>query len=244
MDSLPVMRAAAASRTGNSHERNEDAYRMLDGGNAAVRQRRRGVLYAVADGVSTSELGAYASRAVCERLDRFFDETVHPEIGWLAQQVLDVDKQLRAEGKGKAATTLSALWLVESWAWHVHVGNSEILRLRQGAVSWITPAPGQGSRRQLRNFVGMGGVDRELSVERVRAEPGDLFLLFTDGVREAFPNADELSQLWGKAREDPQRLVSSVMGRVDELNIDDDATMVAAYVLGLQSMKVSVIRPR
>ena len=240
---MPVVRAAAASRTGNSHDRNEDAYRMLDAGNSTVRKRRRGVLYAVADGVSTSELGAYASKMVCERMDRFFDEGVRPEIGWLAQQVLDVDKTLRGEGKGKAATTLSALWLVESWAWHVHVGNSEILRLREGTLSWVTPAPGQGSRRQLRTFVGMGGVDKELSVDRLRLAAGDLYLLFTDGVREALPDGGDLTRLWARAKEDPQRLVASVMGLVDELNIDDDATMVAAHVMGLDSMKISLVRP-
>lgn len=227
------------------HDQNEDAWRILEASEAVVRRRRRGVLFAVCDGVSSSDQGRMAANVTCERVGRFLvEDEADPQIATLARQVIELDGELRQQGRGRAACTLSALWLFGGMAHLIHVGNSEVFLLRGTKLKRITPDPGAGSRRLLRTFVGMGGVEHELVVKSFTFAAGDLFLLFTDGVTEAFGgDYRELIKPWFNSGGDPQRYVQSVLAALDGRTIEDDATLIAAQVRGVESMRVTMRAP-
>lgn len=227
------------------HEQNEDAWRILEASEAVVRRRRRGVLFAVCDGVSSSDQGRMAAQVTCERVGKFVTEGEgEPQVATLARQVMDLDGELRQQGRGRAACTLSSLWLFRGAAHLVHVGNSEAFLLRGTKLKRLTPDPGTGSRRLLRTFVGMGGVEHELVVQSFPFARGDLFLLFTDGVTEGFNN-DYVSLIrpWFDSGGDPQRYVDGVMALLSARAVEDDATLVAAHVRGVESMRVQMMAP-
>src|SRR5436190_16356201 len=134
-DSLPFAVAGASTRIGKAHRENQDCYQVLDGRTSPqVRDLRRGLLYAVADGVSTLEQGRWAAEITCARLAQFFEEGHAARLDTLVQLVGEIDWELRGQGKGKAACTLGALWLHQGEAHVLHVGDSPVYRLRDGVV--------------------------------------------------------------------------------------------------------------
>lgn len=243
-DSLPFTHAAAATRKGTTHALNEDAWRGLDAGHALVKKQGRGVLYAVADGVSSTRQGQYAAQMTCDRLENFFQQEGEADAKALRNLLLGIDTELSGGGRGRAACTLSALWLYAGEAHVLHVGNSEILRLRGGELVALTPEAGQGSRRQLKSFVGMGKLDQVLLVEKAPFEVGDVFLLLTDGVREAIPTLAGMASAWVRAGADPERFAAAVVDKAEEQSVEDDATIVVAQVIGMETIRLQVMKSR
>lgn len=243
-DSLPYTRSAAATRKGTTHPINEDAYRVLDAASAAVKRARRGVLFAVADGVSSTNQGQYAAQTTSTRLEHFFEDAHPPETQALRNLLLEIDTELSGGGRGRAACTLSALWLFAGRATVLHVGNSEVLRMREGDLQSVTPEAGQGSRRLLRNFVGMGRLDQVLHTGEDEFQPGDIYFLFTDGVREAMPTNGAIASAWVRAGQDPERFVARVVGEAEAQSVEDDATVVVVQVVGLETIRLAVNKLR
>ncbi len=243
-DSLPYTRSAAGTRKGSSHPINEDAFRVLDASHALVKKVRRGVLYAVADGVSSTNQGQYAAQSTSSWLERFFQEEHDAEPEELRKLLLDIDSELKGGGKGKAACTLSAIWFWAGTAYVLHVGNSEILRMREGDIQSVTPVIEKGSRAMLRNFVGMGNLEKVLHMAQEPFEVGDVYFLFTDGVREAFTSNAAIGMTWVRAGQDVERFVASVLEAADARSVEDDATMIVVQVVGLETIRLAVAKAR
>lgn len=230
---LPFSVGAAATRTGNGHARNEDRYRILDCSHLAVAALRKGCLYAICDGVSTTPLGRYAADLTCSRIDGFFDRYEAPRVESLTQLVSEIDWELRAQPRGQAACTLSLLWLAYGNATVLHVGDSQVYRVRHGNVERITRSHRGG--RALGAYVGMG--PKVAEVLQLWQEPlfvGDLFLLVTDGVTEVVA-VDELLDTWWAFGGSPQRAASAIIAEVDERAGKDDATALVVDLLALES---------
>lgn len=243
-DSLPFTRAAAATRKGTTHALNEDAWRGLDAGHLLVKRQGRGVLYAVADGVSSSRQGQYAAQMTCDSLERFFQDGGEADPKALRNLLLGIDTELSGGGRGQAACTLSALWLYAGQAHVLHVGNSEILRLRDGELVALTPEAGQGSRRQLKSFVGMGKLDQVLLMNQAPFQFGDVFLLITDGVREAVPTLAGMASLWASTGGEPERFAQAIVEAAEERSVEDDATIVVAQIMGMETIRLQVMKSR
>lgn len=230
---LPFATGAAATRTGPRHAENEDQHRILDVNHLAVAALRKGALFAVADGVSTSRQGRHAAELMCSRIDTFFDRFQAPRVESLTQLVNEVDWELRGLGHGQAACTVSMLWLAYGMANVVHVGDSQLYRVRHGDCRRLTESHRGG--RSLGAYVGMG--PQIADVMQVWQEPlfvGDLFLLVTDGVTEVIEPA-ELLDLWWTGAGSPQRAVSSIIAEVNRRGGQDDATAVVVDVLAVES---------
>jgi serine/threonine protein phosphatase PrpC len=229
-DSLPFAVAGAATRIGAAHRENQDCYQVLDGKTSArVRDLRRGLLYAVADGVSTLEQGRWAAEITCARLAQFFEEPHAARLDTLVQLVGEIDWELRGQGKGKAACTLGALWLHQGQAHVLHVGDSPVYRLREGVVDLLTrlDAPSQ----RLRAFMGMGPHISEML--RVRSEPfhaKDVYFLVTDGV-SGVVDTRLLARQWRDSQQDPSRCAVGILREVERRRGADDATAVVVQVL-------------
>lgn len=229
---LPFSSAAAHSRIGIHHRENEDQHRILDGSHPAVAAAFRGCLYAVADGVSSVPRGREAALLMCSRLDSFFDKDFTPEVSSLQQIISEADWELRAEGKGLSACTCSLLWLAHGRATVLHVGDSQVYRVRHGEVTRITRSHRGG--KALGAYVGMG--PRISEVLQLWQEPllvGDLFLLVTDGVT-AVLDPDELLDSWWAMGGSPQRAANAIIQAVNAAEGEDDATALVVDVLALE----------
>jgi len=229
---LPLSRGAAATRGGPRHALNDDKYRILDAGHPGVTALRRGALYLVCDGVSTVPKGRYAAELVCARIDDFFDRFRSPDVEALAQLITETDWELREAGVGMAACTVSLLWLASGTASVLHVGDSQVYRVRHGETLRITQAHKGG--RALGAYVGMG--PRVADVMQIWQEPlfaGDLFLLVTDGVTEVVP-PDELMEAWWTHGGSAARAAQGIIAEVEKRGGQDDATALVVDVLALE----------
>lgn len=230
---LPYAVGAAATRTGPKHDVNEDQHRILDVNHMAVSFFRKGALYAVADGVSSVPKGRHAAEMVCSRIDTFFDRVQAPRVESLVEMITEVDWELRGLGRGQAACTASILWLAYGHANIVHVGDSQVFRVRHGECLRITRDHRGG--RSLGAYVGMGPEVSE--VLQVWQEPlfvGDLFLLVSDGVTEVVP-PDELAEAWWTTGGSPLRASQAIIAEVNKRGGKDDATALVVDVLAVET---------
>jgi serine/threonine protein phosphatase PrpC len=230
---LPWSTGAAATRAGSRHAVSDDRYRILDASHPAIAAQRRGCLYAVCDGVSTVPRGSWAADITCARIDGFFDRYADPRVGSLVQLVSEIDWELRAAGRAQAACTLSLLWLAYGTAHVIHVGDSEVYRVRHGEVLRITEAHRGG--RALGAYLGMGPrVVDSIQIWEDELFVGDLFLLVTDGVTEVV-SAVELLDTWWAFGASPERAVGAIINEVNRRGGKDDATAVVVDVLALET---------
>ncbi len=179
--------------------------------------------------MGTVRLGQWAARLTCLRIEQFFYGDQDISIQTLIQLVSEIDWELRGEGQGTAACTLSILWLHGNEAVVVHVGDSAIYRVRRGDISRITRIHGGG--RGLQAFMGMGSAVSEVAqIRRSVLHEGDVFFLVTDGVSDVLAPA-ELAGLWVRCGGDPDLCAGSILEAVTESNGSDDATAVVVQYL-------------
>lgn len=214
--------ASAASRPGPHHVRNEDAWRSHE--TAALEP---GGLFVVCDGVSTSGRGAWAARLACERLATFGELGGSPQLDELVSLVSEIDWELRGSGR-HAACTLAAVWITAEHAHVLTVGDSPVYRLRRGRMKQAG-AEQTGLFRRLQAYLGMGAaVSEQLHTESWPLEPGDVFMLMSDGVIDAL-DEDDLRDLWERQPE-PERFVRRALDEVARIGTDDDATLLAVEI--------------
>lgn len=214
--------SAAASRPGPHHVRNEDAWRIYE-----PPALKPGGLFVVCDGVSTSGKGAWAARLACERLGSFGELGGPPRLDELVSLVSEIDWELRGAGR-HAACTLATAWITGDRAHVLTVGDSPVYRLRRGRIKQAG-AEQTGMFRRLQAYLGMGAsVSEQLHMESWALEPGDMFMLMSDGVIDAL-DEDDLGDLWSKHPE-PRRFVRRTLDEVARIGTDDDATIVAVEI--------------
>jgi serine/threonine protein phosphatase PrpC len=238
---LPLTAAHASTRTGPRHVNNEDQFRILDGGHPLVATLRRGALYAVCDGVSSTPRGREAAELGAARIEDFFNPQTPPRLETLVQLVSEVDWELREGRKGEAACTFSALWLAHGRAHVVHVGDSQVFRVRHGQCERLTQV--QKGRSALNAFLGMG--PKVADVLQVWEEPlyvGDLFLLLTDGVTEVM-QPDELLDAWWAVGGATSRAAHAIVSEVDRRGSTDDATVLVVDVLAVEQTTPATTLP-
>jgi protein phosphatase len=158
----------------------------------------RGVLIAIADGVSASGAGRIASETVVRTLlSDFYATPAH----W--NTALALDRVLRAANDWLAAenarrpslegvvAAVSALILLEGRYYVAHVGHTRVYRLRQGSLQRLT-VDHTWARGDLRHVPKRAlGLDTHLVVDYATGalEAGDVFVLVTDGVWDVLGDA-------------------------------------------------------
>lgn len=223
--------ARAVSRKGSRHRRNEDRFGLLDRGNDHVRRSRRGVIYAVADGVSTSVAGDTAAEMAIELLGEFFTTHRPATEELLLDLVETADAQVRMTTD--AACTLTGVWLANGVASVFNLGDSATLMYREGILRRITPPQLRGLG--LAAYVGMGKTVRHnVFLENIPFKKGDLFLICSDGVLEAL-DVEELHHLVDGREEAGGVLLAEVERRLEARGHTDDATMLVVQVLEVES---------
>jgi protein phosphatase len=201
---------AALSDTGRRRSRNEDSF--------LVRPEKR--LYAVADGMGGHAAGDVASRMAIELLDRHFDGAAAPgaDAAAIAESLREAaeeaNRAILARGiaepeKLGMGTTLTALSLLcpESSLVIAHIGDSRAYRMRDAELvqlthdhTWVQRQIEEGklSAKQARRHPLSSVLTRvlgspeleEVDVVMADAQPGDLYMLCSDGLTSMVEDTD------------------------------------------------------
>jgi len=167
----------------------------------------KGVAIALADGISTSALGATASEtAVKSFLTDYYctpdswtvqssgDRVISATNSWMHAQ--NVRIRPREEGEDREAQalicTFSALILKSRMAHLFHIGDAQIARISGGSLEPLTEAhriSAGGGHSYLGRAMGVGRMV-EIDYRDMPLQPGDIFLLTTDGVHEMLAAAE------------------------------------------------------
>jgi type VI secretion system protein ImpM len=186
-------RSAAASNTGKVRDKNQDAFL----------ERPEVGVWAVADGLGGHRNGEVASRMVCDALadwtpDSSFERTIEDarrRIGEVNEELFRMASRLpRAD---PIATTVVALLTRGAECAVVWAGDSRAYLLRAGELDRLTRdhsvAESDGPGRDPASTVVTRALGAEskvtLDVSRFPVLPGDRFLLCSDGLTRAVPDA-------------------------------------------------------
>lgn len=177
-----------ATRTG-PRERNEDFVGMVTPNEPEL--STKGLIAALADGVSGSEGGREASEYTVRGL--LADYYATPDT-WPVTQSLDrvlkaINSWVQQQGSVRAelagmATTLTAIVLRGSFYYFAHVGDTRLYLLREGKLTQLT-TDHVWDRPEMQHVLTRAvGLDSRLAIDHGMGESraGDVFLLACDGV--------------------------------------------------------------
>jgi protein phosphatase len=203
------------------------------------------VLIAVADGLGGEVAGDYAAEIIRQRLGGLDRITENEEIPQLDQVVREIDctictggqQDRTLEGMG---STLVCVLLRNGTAHWVHVGDSRLYLLRDGALTQLTEdqtlarflleegeitaeqLPNHYSRSVMDQCVGCGYAIPETGSQELAA--GDLLLLSTDGLHKQIPSNSINSIL--SAAANPETIARKLVKAALEAGGKDNITAV------------------
>ena len=206
-------------------------------------------LLAVADGMRGAA-GAAASRTAITALQALErgDEPAPELLARLAATIDDVDRRLRGSGTGdeQPVTTLTALLRRGTQLALVHIGDTRAYLLRGGELSqltqdhsWVQAEVGQGrlspaeaaahpQRALLTRALGAGRQPVEADLALRTAQPGDRYLLCTDGLSAVVDRAAIQEVL--TATGDPDEAAGRLIGLAHAAGAPDNIACVVADV--------------
>ncbi|SNB74722.1 Serine/threonine protein phosphatase PrpC [Arboricoccus pini] len=237
------IRAAGDTHRGRVRQANEDAYLC----------RSDIGLWVVADGIGGLSGGGSASRAIVEELGRL---AIGPGLAARAEARLrGINNELYEQGGGQSAATVVALIregeeFVCLWA-----GDSRLYRLRGDFLTQITSdhTPVQEAiaagllKRDDAGIVGLDhivsravGVALDVDLDRLTGmiQPGDVFLLCTDGLSKTVAEASLIEHL---ADPDPRMAVGLLIGdALDQGGPDNVTAVVVRVALKVEPQRAAV----
>ncbi|CAN2041925.1 PPM family protein phosphatase [Candidatus Magnetomoraceae bacterium gMMP-15] len=178
-------------------DRNPDAFDL----------KKRGMLFAVADGMGGHAAGEVASKMVCDGIRDYYlgritsdkDRLDYLENLFLTINKAVLEKAMSAVELTGMGTTLSVLILRPSSGWIVHVGDSRIYRLRNDSFKLLTRdhtevqslidrgiiTSEEAVDHPMRNILNQAiGVDKKIKLFKrlCSIKKNDVFLLCSDGL--------------------------------------------------------------
>ncbi len=197
--------SSALTHVGYVREINEDAY--LDA-------REQG-LWIVADGMGGHHAGDMASQMVVERLINFVPgDDLARNIDDIEDRLLGANRHCRKQSAGRRVmgTTAALLFAHEPFCFFLWVGDSRVYRLRDGTLTQVTEdhslvqemqtlgeiSAAEAADHPSSNIITRAiGVREELfiDIEYSTIEPGDRFLLCSDGLYKDLSEGEITQQL-------------------------------------------------
>ena len=197
--------------------------------------------FALADGMGGHQAGEIAAKEAIEQLLRHFRPSDDPK-GALQYAIEEANRKVFEKGRSSEqmngmGTTLCCLFCSQKTVVYAHVGDSRIYRFRQGKLEQLTEDHSLYSRWQMlgktshdpypyKNVITRAiGTSRKVipEISSTSFEPGDLFLLCSDGLSDSLPLQDmekviERSDTLESATE---RLVekAKIMGSSDNITV-------------------------
>lgn len=210
----------------------------------------KGVVLALADGVSTAEAGKEAAE-LCVR-SVLNDYYTTPET-WsvkhalqkiltpLNRQLYNLGHEIHDEARGYV-TTLSVLVIKSHLGYLFHIGDSRIHRLsvEDGQYSQLTRDHTAGISADQNYLIRAMGMDTSLNVDAgvVTLKPGDIFLLSSDGVHD-FLSPEELRGLIERYPDDYPRACAEIVAAARAAGSNDNLSCVLLRIdhLGLENIE-------
>jgi PPM family protein phosphatase len=246
-----IVQAAARTHQGSVRANNEDAVGSVQPTDPTERDRK-GLLFAVADGLGGLNAGEVASAAAIKiLLDEYYAPSNHGRIEPALRHAVQLANlrvhdlgQKHVEHRGMA-TTLTALALAGTTAYVAHVGDTRIYRLREKTLSQLTSdhsevadlirmrivkpelAATHPSRNVLTRTIGQHLMIRP-DFAREPTLPEDVFIMCSDGVWSEVQEP-ELAEVAATAEtEDACRQITDLCL---ERQCDDNVTVLVVRVL-------------
>lgn len=231
------MKSIVRTDVGRVRKQNEDSVYAADA------QR----LFAVADGMGGHRAGEVASSMAVEAL-RARLQARQPDLQLMRQAFEEANRRIscaaekdeRLQGMG---TTMTALWQTERSVLIAHVGDSRVYLLRGGRLRQVTDdhsvvaellrcgliTPQEARRHPYRNVItrslGSAPTAEVDLLERDR-EPGDLWLLCTDGLSNMLTDREMEALLVSLS---PQKAADTLMQKALEAGGTDNITLILAW---------------
>jgi eukaryotic-like serine/threonine-protein kinase len=212
----------------------------------------KGIVAAIADGMSGSDAGKQASQAcVGSFLNDYFSTPDSWSVKQAGQKILSATNswlysqgQIRYQSTKGMVSTLSIIVLKSTTAYLFHVGDSRIYRLRKGNLEQIT----RDHRiwiSQDKNYLSRAmGIEPRLEVDykSLPLEQNDLFLMTTDGIHD-FIDDKTLKKLLIEST-DLTLLAEKILQQAKTNNSDDNLTCQLLRVDALPDAKEDEILRR
>jgi len=196
MGRTPTLTIGQHSEAGRK-DRNEDSFGILIPDEPLL--TTKGIVMAIADGMSGSEAGKEASESCVKSL---LSDYLCTHESWSVQTSVErvmvaVNRWLCSQGMALSpggmgmVSTLSALILKSGTVAYIfHIGDSRIYRLRGGEIESLT----RDHRMQVsdnKTYLSRAmGVDTDLKIDyrKIEVEAGDVFIFTTDGIHDFLPD--------------------------------------------------------
>ncbi|MCB1941826.1 MAG: bifunctional protein-serine/threonine kinase/phosphatase [Candidatus Accumulibacter sp.] len=205
----------------------------------------KGIAIALADGISSSDVGHIASEsAVKSFLDDYYCTSEAWSVKSSAQRVLTAtnswlyaqtrQSQYRYDQDRGYVCTLSALIIKSGTAHLFHVGDSRVYRLREGHLEQLTNDHRlvvSADRSYLSRALGIGP-QLEIDYLALPVEEGDLFILTTDGVYE-FASATVISEAIASSPDDLDTAARLIAGAAYAQGSGDNLTV---QIVGIETL--------
>lgn len=223
--------------TAGAKDANQDFHGSLVPDDEAL--AAKGIALALADGISTSALGAVAAEtAVKSFLTDYYatseawsvrtsaERVISATNSWMhGQNVRSQSGPLTDEARERGMVcTFSALVLKSRVAHLFHIGDARIARLSGSRLEPLTEAHrvdlGGGQ-----SYLGRAlGVNRHVDIDyrQIVVQPGDIFVMTTDGVHDHLPDAAIIDALTGDNLDAAARTITAAAltaGSADNLTI-------------------------
>ena len=213
----------------------------------------KGIAVAIADGVSSSNAAREASQtAIAGFLSDYY---ATPDTWRTQQSAMRVIQSLNSSLWGRSQnsiygegylTTFSALILKGNSAFIFHVGDTRVYRLRDNNLELLTRDHTQRLDKHTTHLSRAMGADPYLEVDMhtLELQPGDIFILSSDGIHEPIPPA-ELKALILAEQQDMDALVhlalSLALHHKSEDNLSIQALRIDNLGTAAQSDAVNVL---
>ncbi len=202
----------------------------------------KGVVSAIADGVTAAEHGRIASETCVQGfISDYFSTPESWEVKKAAQTILNAlnqwlysqGKDFQDERKGYV-TTLSILVIKSRQAHIFHIGDSRIHRYRDGHLEQLTRDHSARVSEETCYLTRAMGMHLSLKIDYrvVEVEAGDLFLSTTDGAHEHL-SKEEVSDILDQRRDNPNLACETLVAKAVDNGSRDNASCALLRVIDL-----------
>ncbi|TNE82328.1 MAG: bifunctional protein-serine/threonine kinase/phosphatase, partial [Gammaproteobacteria bacterium] len=210
----------------------------------------KGVVAALADGVSTAEAGKEAAEiCIHSVLNDYYTTPETWSVKHAIQKILtplnrrlyNLGHEIHDEARGYI-TTLSVLVIKSHLGYLFHIGDSRIHRLgvEDGEFAQLTRDHTAGISAEQNYLIRAMGMDTSLNVDAsvITLKPGDIFLLSSDGVHD-FLSPEELRGLIERYPDDYPRACAEIVAAARAAGSNDNLSCVLLRIdhLGLENIE-------
>lgn len=214
----------------------------------------KGVVVAIADGISSSDVSDIASKAAINGfIEDYFCTPDVWSVKYSAQKVLQAtnlwlyaqtQNSLYRFNKDKGYVCTFSSIVFKSNSFHIfHCGDSRIYRLSGNTLEQLTQDHRRVVSEETSYLTRALGIHTQLDLDYTTQalEPGDVFILTTDGIYEYVNNSDMLALIY-QHEEDLNKACEAILKLAYDKGSKDNLTIQIVKILELPSHQIDEIQ--